>query len=370
MSRLSRYIATALSNILTEASTSSGRNNGLNKLAFQLGQFVDNGISEADAIAHCERFAAQCGLPDREAAATIKSGLSKGMLHPRDLTHLLGAGVMAPVTRTNEDGSQVTTLHQAARVPPAHLQETLRTVWEDYLRDTPQDDPLRIIDDFVRRRRITPDDLWAATVVEAESRRVGGAEAYAHVTSAEDRAALGWINEKGFPWIPQTAFGMLVPVWSDAWQEAPVAYRFRVLRMSTRDHAKCYAMHGSAPWRDTPLQHPGSLGRTGGTLVITEGEPDYLTLGKALVERGCTVVSVPGAHWSTAWNHLLHERERVVVAAHADDAGRAMGKKIRGLCKDRKVPCAVQEPDVGDWSDARQRGVKLSALVKVLIGGE
>lgn len=370
MSRLSRYIATALNNILAEASTAAGRNNGLNKLAFQLGQFVDNGISEEEAIAHCESFAARCGLPDREAAATIKSGLSKGMLHPRDLTHLLGLGCVTTTVQNSTEGPHVSALQPAARVPPAHLQQVLRSVWEEYLKDTPRDDQMRFIDAFVRTRRITQEDLWAAGVVEAESRRVGGAESRASSSNAADTVALGWFNEKGFSWIPRDAFGLLVPVWSDAWQEAPVGYRFRVLHSPMREHAKCYSMHGSADWRDTPLQHPGSLGRQGGTLVITEGEPDYLTLGKELVDRGCTVVGTPGAQWRTSWRYLLQGRERVVVAAHADEAGRAMGKKIRATCKDLKVPCTVQEPDVGDWSDARQRGVKLKVLVKVLIGGE
>ena len=110
MSRLSSYIATSINNILQQASTSDGRNNGLNKLAFQLGQFVDNGISEEEAIAHCERFAAQCGLPDREAAATIKSGLSKGMLHPRDLTQLLGLGCVTTTVQNLAEGPKVSAL--------------------------------------------------------------------------------------------------------------------------------------------------------------------------------------------------------------------------------------------------------------------
>jgi hypothetical protein len=62
----------------------SGRNNALNRAAFNLGQLVASGILTASevtaALAHA---AAQCRLDDREAARTIASGLAAGQRHPR-----------------------------------------------------------------------------------------------------------------------------------------------------------------------------------------------------------------------------------------------------------------------------------------------
>lgn len=366
MSRLSSYIATSINNILQQASTSDGRNNGLNKLAFQLGQFVDNGISEDEATAHCARFAEGCGLPEREAAATIKSGLSKGMLNPRDLSHLLGA--VAPTLTVVERDCMV--VQHAARVPPPTIAKLLREVWEDFLRGSVEHEHFQALTAFRQQRRLTEEDLTAATVVAACDRALTLAERHAWFGAASaEYKEMGWYNDAERSWYPRDAHGILVPVWSDAWQEAPVAYRFRVVHSPTREHAKCYAMYGSASWRDTPLQHPGSLGRTGGTLVITEGEPDYLTLGKYLVDRGCTVVGVPGAQWRTSWRHLLQGRERVVVAAHDDEAGYQLGKKISATCTALKVPSVVRHPRLGDWSDARQRGVSVDKMINMLLGG-
>jgi len=367
MSRLARYINTALTNILEQVSTQDGRNNGLNKLAFQLGQFVDNGISETEAIAHCENFAARCGLPEREAAATIKSGLSKGMLHPRDFSHLMSG--LTPLARPNEHGGAAAVL-SSSRTPTQAVAKVLRAVWEDFLRDGREDEHYPALTSFRQQRRLTDDDLAAATVIAAVDRDMTLASQFVDQnTTPEQRAEMGWCNGTERPWAPRDAYGILVPVWSDAWQEAPVAYRFRVVHSPTREHAKCYAMYGSADWRDTPLQHPGSLGRQGGTLVITEGEPDYLTLGKELVDRGCTVVGTPGAQWRTSWRYLLHGRDRVIVATHDDEAGYQLGKKIAATCKVFKVESRVVHPRMGDWSDARQRGVSVEKMVDMLLGG-
>jgi hypothetical protein len=60
------------------------RNDRLNTAAFSLGQLVAGGeLSERDAIAALEDAASACGLPEREAAATIRSGLTSGMDNPR-----------------------------------------------------------------------------------------------------------------------------------------------------------------------------------------------------------------------------------------------------------------------------------------------
>lgn len=59
------------------------RNNTLNTSAFKVGQLVPHLLTEAEANQALADAARACGLPDREAAATIASGLSKGQGFPR-----------------------------------------------------------------------------------------------------------------------------------------------------------------------------------------------------------------------------------------------------------------------------------------------
>lgn len=62
----------------------SGRNNALNRAAFNLGQLVAGGVIDAPTAETALADAARaCGLGDREAARTIASGLAAGQRHPR-----------------------------------------------------------------------------------------------------------------------------------------------------------------------------------------------------------------------------------------------------------------------------------------------
>ncbi len=62
----------------------SGRNNALNRAAFNLGQLVAAGLlDKATVAAALSAVAARCGLGDREAARTIASGLAAGGRQPR-----------------------------------------------------------------------------------------------------------------------------------------------------------------------------------------------------------------------------------------------------------------------------------------------
>jgi len=61
-----------------------GRNHRLNQAAFSLGQIVAGGhLSAGDVEVELMHAARACGLQDREAARTIRSGLNAGMKHPR-----------------------------------------------------------------------------------------------------------------------------------------------------------------------------------------------------------------------------------------------------------------------------------------------
>jgi hypothetical protein len=62
----------------------SGRNNALNRAAFNLGQLVAAGhLGEDTAAEALAAAAAACGLGERESARTIASGLSAGQRSPR-----------------------------------------------------------------------------------------------------------------------------------------------------------------------------------------------------------------------------------------------------------------------------------------------
>jgi hypothetical protein len=95
------------------------RNDTLNRAAFALGQFVGAGaLSEEMIAADLSAVADACGLPQREARATIASGLRAGKAEPRDLSAIgvpdplnrviLGKAVVATseVTRANDVADQ------------------------------------------------------------------------------------------------------------------------------------------------------------------------------------------------------------------------------------------------------------------------
>ncbi|HZT66102.1 MAG TPA: phage/plasmid primase, P4 family [Acidimicrobiales bacterium] len=61
-----------------------GRNHALNRSAFNLGQLVEGGEIDQDRVeAELSAVAVQIGLAEREAVATIASGLTKGRTQPR-----------------------------------------------------------------------------------------------------------------------------------------------------------------------------------------------------------------------------------------------------------------------------------------------
>ena len=66
------------------ATPEGARNDRLNAAAYSLGQIVAGGyLSESDVTDALLAAAQRCGLPAREATATIASGLRAGAEHPR-----------------------------------------------------------------------------------------------------------------------------------------------------------------------------------------------------------------------------------------------------------------------------------------------
>ncbi len=88
MSNLQRYGQVALENELTRLSTAveGERNQQLYRAAYQLGRLIPTGaVSSSAAESGLTQTAQGLGLAEREIAATIKSGLTRGMANPRSL---------------------------------------------------------------------------------------------------------------------------------------------------------------------------------------------------------------------------------------------------------------------------------------------
>src|SRR6266568_2955747 len=72
--------------------TEGTRNDRLNVAAFNLGQLVPLHLDEDAVQTALYQAAIAAGLTQRETIATIYSGLTKGMAHPRDPARLNGLG--------------------------------------------------------------------------------------------------------------------------------------------------------------------------------------------------------------------------------------------------------------------------------------
>jgi hypothetical protein len=84
--RWGRYGSAALAreSELVRAAQPGGRNRGLNRAAFCLGQLVAGGALDRPTVESTLLGAAlDCGLGPREAEATIRSGIEAGLEHPR-----------------------------------------------------------------------------------------------------------------------------------------------------------------------------------------------------------------------------------------------------------------------------------------------
>ncbi|EHL31226.1 bifunctional DNA primase/polymerase [Legionella drancourtii] len=86
----SHYARTALLNETTAlaAAPPGTRNMRLNQAAFSMGTLVASGCIEINFVAEAlARSALSAGLRENEIKKTLSSGLSAGMLHPREVSH-------------------------------------------------------------------------------------------------------------------------------------------------------------------------------------------------------------------------------------------------------------------------------------------
>src|SRR5258708_26213128 len=96
--------------------TDSGRNNQLNASGYALGQLIGAGyLDRSEVEAALLDAARSIGLSNREALATIKSGLEAGILVPRDLSEI-GEHEPDKQQSTAAPGAKLTLLRPALAV--------------------------------------------------------------------------------------------------------------------------------------------------------------------------------------------------------------------------------------------------------------
>ena len=258
--------------------------------------------------------------------------------------------------------------------PPEGVRAVLRAVW-DAMRDAPL--PADAVA-YLEGRALCP------VVAHDAGCRVPERDAMAAAWMAagknrEERAAAwmaaGLLRVKDGKPVPAwrmhgaEADRLWVPVWSPVWTDAPVAYRWRALWPEKRVKV-CGMTTAGFEWRDWPLGvrwHEslwwGDRSAPAPVVVVCEGEPDWLTLAKALEPRAM-VLGMPGTQgWRDHWWGLLSDAAAVVVAMRDDDAGKkavvSVGAALaRAIPEKDNRPLRAREapPAGGDWNDAMQGG--------------
>jgi len=177
-------------------------------------------------------------------------------------------------------------------------------------------------------------------------------------------------------WESDPAPRLWIPVFSPEWPDAPVSYKWRAVWPGQKAGKTIFPTQ--LPWRSWPLGARWACDlwygdrSPGATVVICEGEPDWLTLAFQL-EPGAHVFGIGTGGWQDHWNRLLEGAPAIIVSMHDDDAGRAatekVGKAIGRLWPDESVRPAnatYPPPTGGDWNDVAQTGSRARALVETV----
>lgn len=356
--RRQAYVEAAVHRILDDliGVGKGGRNNALNRAAFAIGQFVGAGaLSRQDAEYMLEKTGALLGLKPREMAVTIKSGLNRGADHPRQLPEGDEVNVSVPHRAVERKIEPLIG-------PPENLKAILQSAW-DLLRAWNHRDASPELRSFMIARRLKWRDVLNYGCVEIRDQDRGWFPdtlgTLAELGEESLGRSLGWAGDFGL-WLGWQEPGLIVPLWSQIWPDAPVAYRWRPWAEKRRAKRKTWAMSGSEPWRQWPLISTVKGSRA---VVIVEGEPDFLTMWRELSELGISCIGLPGASWPEAWDQLLRFKA-VIVATDADEAGQAVAKKIGLACDQLRIRFERVEPQgAKDWSDVVSQGIASAAQI-------
>ena len=246
--------------------------------------------------------------------------------------------------------------------PPENLKPFLQSAW-DLLSAWSYREASQDLQAFMAARRLRWRDVINYGCVEIREQDRGWfPEALGTLADLGEESlgrSLGWAGDYGL-WLGWQEPGLIVPLWSQIWPQAPVGYRWRPWAEKRRVKRKTWAMSGSELWRQWPLI---SMARGSETVVIVEGEPDFLTVWRELAERSISCIGLPGASWPESWDQLL-KFKTVIVATDADEAGQAVAKKIGIACDRLRVRFERVEPQgAKDWSDVVSQGIASAAEI-------
>jgi hypothetical protein len=364
--RRSRYVRQAVKGILDELTGTGegGRNNALNTAALSLGRFVATGdVDRSGAEAALWRWAEASGLGKNETKKTIASGLNSGERCPADLPDF---GDEGPARRLSSFAHPAPgPVASAIPAPPERLTGSLQAIWEVVQSVGGKSQWLL---DWATSRGLAAGDVMTFDGVDRRSMGclfldVAGLFA----DDVELLTDLGWLGKGGKLWAGCEHPGALIPLWSPAWLDAPVGFRWMPVPGSWHaENQKRWAMPGGDLWRKVPLWRPSAY--PSDTVVIVEGEPDYWSLWRCLHWEGVDCIGLPGAQWASHWDSLLAGRKKAIVAVHDDEAGAKVTAKIAAACKRQDVAVAVFKPSDGDWNDELMRGAHASDLARKIIG--
>jgi hypothetical protein len=361
--RQSNYVQKAARNILEELASAGkgGRNNALNKAAMALARFIPGGyLSSSEAESSLMSVASSMGLKQIEARSTIKQGMKAGMMSPAELSWLQdderqSEGIKMPtvIVKQHED--------ESIEPPPESARGMLLGAWAVIGSWAPIK-PSGDLKQFMKTRKLRWRDIISAGCCELDDSgfqwfrdHLWCLDALGDNALAEE---LGWRSEYGSSWPGFIEPGLLVPVWSQAWPKAPVAYRWRPWSEKRRQKTKSWSMYGATRWRRVPMITSPALRMEQANAVIVEGEPDFLSLHLHLAGAGYQCIGLPGASWPGQWDDILSGTSRVIVATDADDAGDQVATKIALACSRLGIEFARRRPSGGskDWSDLIQAG--------------
>jgi len=380
--RAERYLGAALSGAVGDVASApaGGRNAALNRAAFALGQLVPAGLSSDVAEAALVSAALAAGLSQAEAVATCRGAMRAGADNPRELPAEMGrpgAGFGRRWKATLPARPVPVELE-----PPEAAQGVLVALWEAMRGDALPGEAVAYLEGRSLSARVAHD-----AGCRMPSREVLAEVWRSHGKDAFEAAGLVRRPKDGGRLVPawkmhaNEAARLWVPIWSPVWPAAPVAYRWRAVWQGAKVKACGPATSGHA-WRDWPLGVRWACSLWWGErsapapVVVCEGEPDWLCLAAAL-EPGATVLGMPGTSgWREHWWPLLESAPALIVALHADEAGRRAAATI-GAALARSVPDAAERPlrammppaAGGDWNDATQReGASALAPLVALVG--
>ncbi|MCL2012759.1 MAG: DUF3987 domain-containing protein [Cystobacterineae bacterium] len=111
------------------------RNSTLNAVAFSLGQWVPEFLSESEARDMLLQAALACGLGENEARKTIESGLVAGMREPRQVPEQEKSNNAADSADTSDDSTEAVTNSRFLPTPPPVPLEVFPDDVQDMLKE-------------------------------------------------------------------------------------------------------------------------------------------------------------------------------------------------------------------------------------------